>query len=109
MSDFPLELLTIHFPGLFRCGCGEKLRVPPLADPGHREKMWAIHLNEVLRVEGWVTAETYAISGRVSTMYQNRVKDLGKVLMDAKGLVREIDPALAVRIGEALKKAGFDD
>lgn len=47
------ELLTMHFPGLFRCGCGEKFKIRPLADIGEREEAWAKHFGEVLKNEGW--------------------------------------------------------
>lgn len=52
-------------------------------------------------------AETLATARRVSSMYFLRTKDLAAVLLDARGLVRGLDPALDERIDTTLKAAGF--
>lgn len=59
-------------------------------------------LSEVTRWQ-----EMYWTSGRVSTIYQKRVKKLGAVLIDAQGLVRGMDTELDQRIENVLNEAGF--
>lgn len=54
-------------------------------------------------------AETLATARRVSDMYFLRTKALAAVLLDARGLVRGLDPALDERIDAALHDAGFLD